>query len=237
MNSFFFQVLASTHYRWPLLTTVILQFAQALSGVNAVFFYSSKMFAKAGVPLEYIPYANIGTGLINVIATIASLFLIDKLGRRLLIIYPMIVMVFVFAALTILVQLNETRNSAALGILTVIFILIFIVCFDVGLGPIPYMYGIEVCRPEARDSVQSLGLIANYLGNSLVSLFFPALNLVLGGCVFLIFLVLVLVSLIILYFKMPETRNKTHEDIEKFWKISAALPEDTPLRGEGVPSP
>jgi len=212
-----------------LLTTVILQFAQALSGVNAVFFYSSKMFAKAGVPLEYIPYANIGTGLINVIATIASLFLIDKLGRRLLIIYPMIVMVFVFAALTILVQLNETRNSAALGILTVIFILIFIVCFAVGLGPIPYLYGTEVSRPEARDSVQSLGLIANYLGNILLSLFFPALNSVLGGYVFLIFLVVVAINVVILFFKMPETKNKSIEDAEKFWKISPTSPENVPL--------
>jgi len=213
-----------------MLITIILQFAQALSGVNAVFFYSSKMFAKAGIPSNYIPYANIGTGLINVIATIVSLSLIDKLGRRILIIYPMCVMIFVFAALTTLVQVNETRNSAPLGILTVIFILIFIVCFAVGLGPIPYIYATEVCRPEARDSVQSLGLIANYLGNILLSLFFPALNSVLGGYVFLIFLLLVLLNVTILALKMPETKNKTIEDAETFWKIKAASPENVPLQ-------
>jgi len=202
-----------------MLVTVILQLAQALSGVNAVFFYSSKMFAKAGIAPRLIPYANIGTGLINVIATIVSLSLIEKLGRRALILYPMMVMMVVFGALTILVQVNETRNNAVLGLITVIFILIFIVCFAVGLGPIPFLYGTEVCRPEARDSVQSLGLVANYLGNILLSLFFPALNSILGGYVFLIFLVLVLINVIFLWKKMPETKNKTIDDAEKFWGI------------------
>lgn len=214
------QVLASARYRWPMLITVLLQFAQALSGVNAVFFYSSKMFAKAGIPDAYIPYANIGTGVINVLATIVSVSLIEKLGRKVLIIYPMGVMVLVFAALTALVQINETRNSINLGIITVILILIFVVCFAVGLGPIPFLYGTEVCRPEARDSVQSLGLIANYIGNILLSLFFPVLNSILGGYVFLIFLVIVLINVIILQFKMPETKNKSLEEVEKFWNIT-----------------
>jgi hypothetical protein len=223
------QVLVHPRYRWPMLTTVVLQAAQALSGINAVFFYSSKMFAKAGIPPAYIPYANIGTGVINVLATIVSLSLIEKLGRRALIIYPMAAMVVVFGILTVLVQLNESRNNSTLGLVSVIFILIFIVCFAVGLGPIPFLYSSEVCRPEARDSVQSLGLVANYLGNILLSLFFPALNSILGGYVFLIFSVLVLLNVIFLAIKMPETKNTTLEQIEKFWKIQSPPPKETLL--------
>ncbi|UJR37877.1 hypothetical protein I4U23_030567 [Adineta vaga] len=217
------QVIASPQYRWPMLVTVILQLSQALSGVNAVFFYSSKMFEKAGIPHHLIPYANIGTGAINVLATIISVVLIEKLGRRALVIYPMAAMVAVFGVLTVLVQLNESRNSTTLGLISVIFILIFIVCFAVGLGPIPFLFGSEVCRPEARDSVQSLGLVSNYLGNILLSLFFPALNSILGGYVFLIFLVLVLANVIFLWFKMPETKNRSIEDAERFWNIQAPI--------------
>lgn len=202
-----------------MLTTVVLQLSQALSGINAVFFYSSKMFAKAGIPDDYIPLANIGTGIINVIATIFAISLIEKLGRRALVIYPMLVMIAVFALLTILVQINETRNNATLGLITVILILVFIVCFAVGLGPIPFLYGGEVCRQEARDSVQSLGLVANYLGNILLSLFFPALNSILGGYVFLIFLAFVSINVTFLWFNMVETKNKKIEEIESFWKI------------------
>ena len=223
------QVLASPRYRWPMLTTVVLQLSQALCGINAVFFYSSKMFAKAGIAPKMIPYANIGTGIINVIATIVAISLIEKLGRRALVIYPMGLMVLVFAALTTLVQLNESRNDATLGLITVVFILIFIVCFAVGLGPIPFLYGGEVCRQEARDSVQSLGLVCNYLGNILLSLFFPALNSILGGYVFLIFLVLVLINLTFLWFKMAETKNKKIEDVERFWNITSQAAKTEPL--------
>lgn len=223
------QVLASPRYRWPMLTTVILQLSQALCGVNAVFFYSSKMFAKAGIKPELIPYANIGTGIINVIATIVAISLIEKLGRRALVIYPMGLMVLVFAALTALIQLNASRNDSTLGLITVVFILIFIVCFAVGLGPIPFLYGGEVCRQEARDSVQSLGLVCNYLGNILLSLFFPALNAIMGGYVFLIFLVLVLINVTFLWFKMAETKNKKIEDVEKFWNITSQAAKTEPL--------
>jgi sugar porter (SP) family MFS transporter len=228
------QVLTSARYRWPMFTTVILQWSQALSGINAVFFYSSKMFAKAGIPPRFIPYANIGTGAINVLATIVALSIIEKVGRRPLIVYPMGVMIVAFGVLTALVEFNEKRNSAILGLISVIFILIFIICFAIGLGPIPYLYGSEVTRPEARDSVQSLGLVANYLGNILLSLFFPALNAILGGYVFLIFLVFVAINLGIIWFKMPETKNKTVEDAEKFWKITPPPPKDPLLPSSPV---
>ena len=191
------------------------------------------MFEKAGIRKEWIPYANIGTGLINVLATIVAISLIEKLGRRALVIYPMGVMVLVFGVLTALVQINETRNNPTIGLVTVVFILIFIVCFAVGLGPIPFLYGGEVCRQEARDSVQSLGLVSNYLGNILLSLFFPALNSIMGGYVFLIFLVLVLINVVFLWFKMAETKNKQIDEIERFWNIAqtpkpeALLPKTT----------
>ncbi|CAF0994442.1 unnamed protein product [Didymodactylos carnosus] len=217
-------VLTTARYRWPMLTTIVLQMAQALSGINAVFFYSSKMFEKAGIKKDLIPYANIGTGIINVLATIVALSLIEKVGRRALIIYPMGVMVLVFGILTALVEVNERINNPTLGWFSVIFVLIFVVCFAVGLGPIPFIYSSEVCRPEARDSVQALGLVANYLGNILLSLFFPALNSILGGYVFLIFFVLVLLHLAFLYVKMPETKNKTIEEAERFWKIPTTVP-------------
>ncbi|CAF1133736.1 unnamed protein product [Didymodactylos carnosus] len=213
-------VITTPRYRWPMITAVALQFAQAFSGINAVFFYSSKMFQKAGIPDNLIPVANILTGFINVVATIVALLLMEKVGRKPLILGPMSVMVVVFGILTALVEVNERKNDPTLGWVSVVFVLIFIVCFAIGLGPIPFFYTSEVCRPEARDSIQSLGQVANYLGNILLSLFFPILNSILGGYVFLIFCLLVLSFAIFLYIKMPETKNKSIEENEKHWNIT-----------------
>ncbi|CAF1683534.1 unnamed protein product [Rotaria magnacalcarata] len=221
------KVLISARYRWPMLTTMILQWSQALSGINAVFFYSSKMFLKAGISPTMIPYANIGTGLINVIATLIGLSLIERIGRRALVIYPMVVMVVVFGVLTFLIEYNEDRNSTRLGVIAVIFVFIFLVCFSIGLGPIPFFYANEVSRPEARDSIQALGFVVNYVGNIILSLFFPAFNSMLGGYVFLIFLFFLLISLGFLWLKMPETRNSTIGDLENFWKIPSNPPSDS----------
>ncbi|CAF3697763.1 unnamed protein product [Rotaria socialis] len=221
------KVLISARYRWPMLTTMILQWSQALSGINAIFFYSSKMFLKAGISPAMIPYANMGTGLINVIATLIGLSLIERIGRRALIVYPMVVMVVVFGVLTFLIECNEDRNSTRLGVIAVIFVFIFLVCFSIGLGPIPFFYANEVSRPEARDSIQALGFVVNYVGNILLSLFFPAFNSMLGGYVFLIFLFFLLISLGFLWLKMPETRNSTIGDLENFWKIPSNPPNDS----------
>lgn len=212
-----------------MLTTTILQWAQAIAGINAIFFYSSKMFLKAGIKASLIPYANIGTGLVNMISTAIALVLMERAGRRPLLIYSMSLMIVVFAALTFLVEFNEHRNDTVLALLAVILILVFIASYGMGLGPILFFYASEVCRPEARDSIQAFSFVVNYFANILISLLFPALNSILGGYVFLIFLVLLLPCLIFTWFKVPETKNKAIEEIERFWMNTEAIPQDSLL--------
>ncbi|KAL7672627.1 hypothetical protein ACOME3_007511 [Neoechinorhynchus agilis] len=200
--------------RPQLITTLVLMGVQALCGINAVFFYSGKMFRVAGISEANLPYSTVCTGVVNVIVTIAVLPLIDRFGRRPLIIYPMGVMVALFIALTVLVEVNATRQSATIAWFAVILIVLFIVAFAIGLGPIPFIYACEVFRPEARDAALSLGMCINYFFNILLCLFFPAINAFLRGYVFVIFGGVVLGSLVILAAKMPETKNKSIEQIE-----------------------
>ncbi|KAI0981310.1 hypothetical protein GJ496_007483 [Pomphorhynchus laevis] len=207
-------VFSDSKYKWQLITTLTLFGIQALSGINAVFFYSTKMFTVAGISEENLPYSTVCTGAINVIATIAVLPLIDRFGRRPLLVYPMGLIVGLFVVLTIVIEVNMKKNSAALAWFSVLLIIVFIIAFALGLGPIPFIYACEVFRPEARDAVLSVSLCINYVFNMLLSLFFPAINSALRGYVFLIFGILVLLSLILFYFKLPETKNKTTEEIE-----------------------
>ena len=88
--------------RMPIITSLVLHITQQMSGINAVFFYSSTIFGDAGISADYIQYAILSTGIVNVITTIISVPLIDKLGRKPLLVYPMVFMIIDFAALILL---------------------------------------------------------------------------------------------------------------------------------------
>lgn len=96
------QLFKLPEYRWPLITGLTLQLTQQLCGINAIFFYSNQIFATAGIEDSNIQYAIIMTGLINVLSTIIVVPLIDRLGRKPLLVYPMILIIIDFIVLTVL---------------------------------------------------------------------------------------------------------------------------------------
>ena len=106
----FGQLLTESRFRWSLITALALQIAQQLCGINAVFFYSERIFKNAEIGLDSIQYAIFLTGLINFLSTILCTFLIDKLGRRPLLIYPMFLIVIDFIALTVFLNLVNLIN-------------------------------------------------------------------------------------------------------------------------------
>lgn len=198
-------------YRWPLITSLTLQLTQQLCGINAIFFYSDGIFRRAAIPDEYIQYAIFATGFINVLCTILVVPLIEKLGRKPLLVYPMGLMIATFIALTICLVLQKT--NIIYSYLSIMCIIVFICCFAVGLGPIPFIYATEVFRQEARGAALATCMTLNWIANLILSLSFEYLAKFLTDYVFLIFTVVVTVSLIIIVQKVPETKNKTVDEI------------------------
>ena len=106
----FFSLFKDSEARWPLLTSIVVHAVQQLCGINAVFFYSSSIFKDAGIPSNYIQYAILSTGLVNFFATILCVPLIDKLGRKPLLVYPMVIMIVDFIALTVFLIFKVRLN-------------------------------------------------------------------------------------------------------------------------------
>jgi hypothetical protein len=115
--------------RWPLITALVLQTVQQLSGINAVFFYSSSIFAGAGIPEHNIQYAILSTGIVNVFATIVCVSLIDKLGRKPLLVSSMFIMLVDFILLTIFLSL-QARNIPFHSIIDILNAMLLIYCFS-----------------------------------------------------------------------------------------------------------
>jgi MFS family permease len=99
-------LIRAKEYRWQLITAATLQITQQLSGINAIFFYSADIFKFAGIPDDYIQYAILLTGIVNLMATFACIPLIDRLGRKPLLIVPMIIIAVNYILLTVFLTLK-----------------------------------------------------------------------------------------------------------------------------------
>jgi sugar porter (SP) family MFS transporter len=206
------ELFTSKELRWPLITSLVIMSVQQLCGVNAIFFYSASIFKSAGIPDEFIQYAILSTGLVNVVMTFCSILLVDKLGRKPLLTFPMLLMILNFVALTACLALQSPERPL-LSYATVALVILFIVCFAIGLGPIPFVYVTECFRQNARSSAISVAVTVNYISAIVLTLGFPFLQAALGEYVFLVFLVTVSLGLAVVWSKVPETKGKSIEEI------------------------
>ncbi|KAJ1960729.1 hypothetical protein IWQ62_004114 [Dispira parvispora] len=200
----FWTLVRSRHYRPALLLALCLLSVQQWSGINTVFFYSTTILA------ELFPgKAGLITVLINVcnlLATILSVSLVDRWGRRPLLLTSMTGMacaLFVFAFAV----------SFAVPILSLVGIFSIVATFAVGLGPLSFLLAVELVDTKAAAVVSSLGLAANWLSNFAVSSGFLILNRVMGGWVYLLFVSILVATIAGMYFKLPETKDKSTQEI------------------------
>ncbi|CAF0953345.1 unnamed protein product [Brachionus calyciflorus] len=205
------ELFTSAELRWPLLTGLLLQLAQQLCGINAIFFYSEGIFRRASILDEHIQYAVFLTGLINVITTIICVPLIDRLGRKPLLVYPMIVIILDFILLTVFLALQS--RGPIYSYLSIVCIIVFIMCFAIGLGPIPFVYVAECFRQDARSAALAICMFTNWVANLVLTLTFPYLAELLTNYVFLIFTAIVGLTVVVIFKKVPETKGRNVEEI------------------------
>lgn len=209
------ELIKSSELRGLLIVGVVLQLVQQFCGVNAIFFYCSSIFESAGVPVDQIQYAVLSIGLINVTATIICTGVIDKVGRKPLLVLPMAVIVVDFIVLTCF--LVNQKSNIVYSYLSITCIIIFIICFAFGLGPIGFIFVAESMPHHARSAALSICIFINWTANLALSLAFPFLALKLASYVFVVFAVIVASSLVFLLIKMPETKGRTADEINNIY--------------------
>jgi len=195
----------------PLLIAVVMQLSQQLSGINAVFYYSTDLFIQAGISPEYSSLVTVGMGVVNVVMVFISVMLIDRAGRRILHLVGLAGM-FV-CAVVLVVLLNLTTTSTAVSYLTVAPILLFVAFFQSGPGSIPWFITSEIFDQSPRPLAVSVAGVTNWLGNFAVGLAWPSMVSAMGGYGFLVFAVLLLLFWLFTYFKVPETKGKSISEI------------------------
>ncbi|KIM48995.1 hypothetical protein M413DRAFT_92306 [Hebeloma cylindrosporum] len=191
------RLFAVNELRKPLMVVSFAMLAQQICGINAVLYYSNDILAKS-LP-EFGAYISLGITVINVIMTFPPIFLIERLGRRSLLLISSI------GAMLSLSVLGYGLNSGA-STLSSIAIVIFVMSFATGLGPIPFVMIPEVSPPHAVSALSSVALSLNWIANFSVALtFLPIRNFLSGGdqykegLVFYVFVVIFALSVFLLF--------------------------------------
>ncbi len=221
--------------RNALIIAVGIMFFQQFVGINTVIYYSPKIFLAAGFEgAEAAIAASVIVGVVNVLFTIVSLFIIDKLGRRKL---YFIGLSGIFFAL-ICMGLGFMLPGAGKWFL-VISMLVYIAFFAISLGPLGWVLITEVFPTRVRGLGSSIGSLSNWGFNTLVVWTFFKMASAIGnakevvvpegkdlsevcpscvGGVFWIFAAVALIGLVWGYFYIPETKGISLEKIEEHWR-------------------
>lgn len=206
----------------PLIISVMIMVFQQLSGINAVMFYTVSIFKDAGLTetgsgLANSNVATVIIGAVQVAATLLACFLMDKLGRRKLLITAgclMCLSCFVFG----IYYMKASSGTSQNGQLAIVCLVVYIIGFSLGWGPIPMLIMAEIFPSRVRGTAGSIANLINWTCAFIVTKEFVYLQEVLGPAVtFWLFSFSCMASVLYVWRRLPETKGKSLEDIELFF--------------------
>ncbi|KAA3671666.1 MFS transporter, SP family, solute carrier family 2, member 1 [Paragonimus westermani] len=160
------------HLRLGLLVAVVAQMGQQLSGINGILYYSVKLFKASGLTDEQATYNTIGLGGVLLLVTIISIFIIDRVGRRVLLIGGLTDAFFCLIVFTVSMVGKQLGNVNWPIYPAIISVYLFICGFAIGPGSIPWFIVAEMFSQENRDAAVSVAITVNWLCNIAVGLGF-----------------------------------------------------------------
>lgn len=199
-------------FRWVLVLGIALSIFQQLTGINAVVYFTPKIFAEAGFASpKSMMLATLMIGVANFLATFYSIFLIDRVGRKKLILMSLLGVIlslisFVWAFTT------EIRFADLLAVLA---LMIYISSYSVGLGPVTWVVISEIYPLAIRAKAIAVMTFLSWLSNYGIVVSFPLLLSIFGSpLTFALYIALACIALLFFWRYLPETKGKSLEEIE-----------------------
>ncbi|XP_061762439.1 solute carrier family 2, facilitated glucose transporter member 11-like isoform X3 [Nerophis ophidion] len=210
------ELFADRDMRWHLLTIILLNAAQQLNGVNAIYFYTEYVFRQAGIPSDKILYATMGTGACECLTALTCGMLIERLGRKVLIIGGYTLMSICCILFTLTITLKET--SSVFPYLSMACIFAFILSFGLGPGGVTNILTVELFTQNSRPAAYMIAGSINWISLFFISMIFPFIVIGLQQYCFLVFMGICATVALYIFFFIPETKNKTFLEIQNEFK-------------------
>lgn len=155
--------------------SIMLMFFQQFSGINAVIFFTVDIFKMAGSSLDP-NYCSIIVGVVQVLMTFASAALVERAGRKILLIQSSAVMCLCLTVLGIYFKVKDAgKDVSSYGLIPLVSLVLFIISFSLGYGPIPWMMMGELLAPEVKGVASSIVVLFNWTAVFIVTKTFPML--------------------------------------------------------------
>lgn len=190
-------------------------FFQQFSGINAVIFYTVTIFKSAGSTMDP-QVSSIIVGVVQVLVTFAAAVLVERAGRKILLVQSSAIMCLCLTVLGIYFHLKDhDHNVSAIGWLPLFSMVMFIVSFSLGYGPIPWMIMGELLAPEVKGIATALTVLFNWTAVFIVTKSFPILiELVGSDCTFWIFAIIMALGTFYGIVALFETKGKSNAQIQ-----------------------
>lgn len=200
--------LFQSKYRFPIFLAVSIAMFNQLSGINAVLYYLNDIFAKAGFTKVSSDLQAVAVGATNLIFTIIAMSVIDKVGRKTLLLVGAIGTAIALSGVAAIFIAGSHQN------LLVWCLVGFIAAFAFSQGAVIWVYLSEVFPTRVRAKGQSLGSSTHWVMNALIGQIFPILAASSGGAPFVFFAVMMVVQFFVVMATYPETKGHTLEEME-----------------------
>jgi len=197
-----------------LIIGVVLAALQQWSGINIIFNYAEEIYRSAGYGVSSTLFNIMITGTINLEFTVIALDLVDRFGRRAL-------MLFGCAAIALFhTVLGFTYRAGIKGFPILFITLCTIACYALSLAPVTWVLISEIFPNRIRGLAVSISVSALWIASFLLTFTFPTLNRRLGSAgTFWIYAAICLFGFFFVLARVPETRGKTLEEIEHDWPV------------------
>ncbi|CAL7946279.1 unnamed protein product [Xylocopa violacea] len=191
-----------------------MMFFQQASGVNAVIFYTVMIFEASGSSMAP-DLASIVVALVQLVMSGVAALIVDRAGRKPLLMISTSIMSASLIALGYYFKLKDGGDDvSALGWLPLTSLIVFMVAFSIGLGPVPWMLTGEMFPTETKAVASSVAVMLNWLMVFIVTKMFPTMNTELGtDMTFWVFAVIMAGATAFTHLLVPETKGKTYQEI------------------------
>jgi SP family arabinose:H+ symporter-like MFS transporter len=208
--------------RLAMIVGIVLALFSQITGINAIIYYAPEIFKSVGFGAESALMQTFILGVTNTVFTFVAIWLIDRAGRKTLLMYGVAGMIISLLAIGLCYKYNITHGPWLL-----ICIIAYLASFSSSLGPIPWVLISEIFPTKTRGIAMSFATVVLWIGVLLVTQLTPMMlnNLgpnknLSGAYTFWVFMINAVILFIFTWKVIPETKQKTLEEIEQSWKLN-----------------